>query len=151
MGANRNISARPVSRPFTTVEDVVRVAYERHRIYCRAIGDEKPPWDMLDPSARERYLMTAFFLTDDPQATPERLHGRWCEEMLERGWTRGDKLDEEARIHPHLRSDASLDPALRTKARLWIEDLRRLLTLLPPSESHAAGCAVNYITINQFG
>lgn len=151
MGANRNTSATPLSRSFTCLEDVVKVAYERHRVYCRFIGDSKPAWDMLPPTTRERYLMTAGFLIEDPQATPEHLHGRWCEEMLERGWTRGDRLDEEAKTHPHLRSDSSLDPALRAKARLWIEDLRKLLPLLPPSESHAAGCTVNHIVINQFG
>lgn len=111
-------SAKPLEAH--EIDLVARVAHESNRAYCEAIEQEDipPRWHHLNGEQRARKRNGVAAALEGK--TPREMHEAWAKTLLEKGWTYGERVDEELKMHPNLKPYESLPKPQRTKDALFI-------------------------------
>lgn len=83
--------------------EIVRVAHEVNRAYCRALGDySQPTWDEAPEWQSASAVNGVLFHLQNPDVEPSASHEEWMAQKLRDGWTHGPEKDAEAKTHPCL-------------------------------------------------
>lgn len=109
------------------IEACTKAAYENHRIFCEAMGDQSHvPWEFLhdDLKAVARHA-TVGIATHDHNA--ERSHQAWVDLKRSQGWNFGQKKSEQDKTHPCLVEWRDLPFEQQAKDELWIQSVKNLL------------------------
>lgn len=115
------------------VEDIAKVAHEANRALTSIIKDVEvqPAWEFITDDMRASCLRGVAFALMNPDATPEKLHEKWCQDKLANGWQYGETRSEAAKLHPAIRPYEDLPLAQRKKDALF----RAIVTALMPNEA----------------
>jgi len=105
---------------------IARVVHATNSAYCKAVGD--PVFAFATVKASIIAGITA--LQDNPDATPEQMHQKWCEFKVNDGWVYGETKDAEKKTHPNLVDYNKLSEEQRVKDSLFQGVVRPLLVFL---------------------
>jgi hypothetical protein len=92
----------------------VEIVYDLLRSFNRTFHNQQIP-EFADAEEWEQAAATSSFIyvRDHPELSPPEIHREWLGIMRDQGWEYGEKMDPEARTHPHMRVWEDLPPWAR--------------------------------------
>lgn len=103
------------------IELIAKLCHELNRAYCIGIGDDSQvPWHEADEWQRESAIDGVEYFMENPDATPESMHAKWCEDKVGEGWTFGEVKDAVAKTHPCLVPYSELPEHQKVKDFIFI-------------------------------
>lgn len=105
-----------------------RAAHELNRSFCALQGDTShKPWDDTAEELKQTARLSVTNIVEF-DFNAEKTHESWVNDKLARGWARGDKKDDAAKIHPCLVPWAQLPFDMQAKDKLWVAVVKEFMT-----------------------
>lgn len=120
-----------------SAQDISIIAYDAMRSYAAlARNEEKPDWDNVSAEKQEVLEICAKRILEHPSSySPERAHEDWMTQMLVRGWSWGERANEEKKQHPAMLPFRELKPVEQIHGHIFVAVCRNLRKAYLPGKA----------------